>query len=71
MQFRLLEVNLSTREKKVVDVTQDFRQYLGGRGYGGKLLWERVPEVPIPLEKKIFFILGWDRSPGSSGSNEF
>ena len=32
MQFRLLEINLSTHEKKVLDVTEDVRQYLDGRG---------------------------------------
>lgn len=48
MRFNLLEINLSTREKKVHDVTEDIRKYLGGRGYGAKLLWDRVPHGADP-----------------------
>ena len=57
MKFSLLEINLSTGEKKVVDVTQDIRQYLGGRGYGAKLMWERVPQGADPLgEENILYV---------------
>ena len=57
MKFNLLEINLSTGEKKVVDVTQDIRQYLGGRGYGAKLMWERVPQGADPLgEENILYV---------------
>jgi len=60
MKFLLLDVNLSTQQKKVIDVTGDIRNYLGGRGYGAKLLWDRVPEGADPLgetNKMIFFII--------------
>ena len=57
MKFHLLEINLSTKEKKVVEVTQDIRQYLGGRGYGAKLLWDRVPKGADPLgEENILYV---------------
>ncbi|OGP54242.1 MAG: hypothetical protein A2162_08885 [Deltaproteobacteria bacterium RBG_13_52_11b] len=57
MKFNLLEINLSTGEKKVVDVTQDIRQYLGGRGYGAKLMWDRVPRGADPLgEENILYV---------------
>lgn len=57
MKFQLLEINLSTKEKKVVDVSQDIRQYLGGRGYGAKLMWDRVPQGADPLgEENILYI---------------
>ena len=56
MRFNLLEMNLSTREKKVHDVTEDIRKYLGGRGYGAKLLWDRVPQGADPLgEENILY----------------
>ena len=57
MKFNLLEINLSTREKKVVDVTDDIRNYLGGRGYGAKLMWDRVPRGADPLgEENILYV---------------
>ena len=57
MKFKLLEINLTTSEKKVVDVTQDIRQYLGGRGYGAKLMWDRVAPGADPLgEGNILYV---------------
>ncbi len=57
MKFNLLEINLTTGEKKVVDVSQDIRKYLGGRGYGAKLQWDRVPQGADPLgEENILYI---------------
>ena len=57
MRFKLLEIDLSTKEKKVVDVTDDIRQYLGGRGYGAKLMWDRVPQGADPLgEENILYV---------------
>ena len=58
MKFYLLEVNLSTNEKKVVDVSQDFRLYLGGRGYGAKLMWDRVPQGADPLKEENILYIG-------------
>jgi aldehyde:ferredoxin oxidoreductase len=58
MKFRMLEVNLSTGEKKVVDVTEDIRNYLGGRGFGAKVLWGRVPEGADPLGEENVLHIG-------------
>jgi hypothetical protein len=67
MRFSLLEINLSTQEKKVYDVTEDIRKYLGGEvtvqsSYGIEFL-----KAPIRWEKKISFTSASDRSRGSWG----
>ncbi len=49
MTFNLLEIDLTTGEKTVVDMTQDMRKHIGGRGLGAKILWDRVPEATDPL----------------------
>ena len=48
-KFNLLEIDLTTGEKKVVDLTKDVKKYIGGRGLGAKILWDRVPEGTDPL----------------------
>ena len=68
MTFRLLEVNLSTGEKKVTDVSEDFRKYLGGRGYGAKLLWDRVPQGADPLGEENILYFGVGPITGFLGS---
>ena len=42
--MRLLEVDLTSRESRVIDVTKDVRMYLGGRGLANKLIWDLVPQ---------------------------
>ncbi len=37
-KFNMLEINLSTGETKHVDITDDMRNYTGGRGLGAKLV---------------------------------
>ena len=68
MEFRLLEINLSTHEKKVLDVTQDIRHYLGGRGFGAKLLWDRVPTGADPLGQDNILYIGVGPITGLLGS---
>ncbi|MCL2669827.1 MAG: aldehyde ferredoxin oxidoreductase, partial [Syntrophaceae bacterium] len=68
MTFRLLEVNLSTGQKKVVDVTEDIRRYLGGRGLGAKLLWEKVPRGADPLDDENILYFGVGPATGFFGS---
>ena len=48
-KFTMLEINLSTGEHKVVDVTDDMRKFTGGRGLGAKIVWDRVPAGTNPL----------------------
>jgi aldehyde:ferredoxin oxidoreductase len=59
-RFSLLEVNLTNGEKKVIDVTEDVRKYLGGRGLGAKILWDQMPEGTNPLspENPLYFGVG-------------
>jgi aldehyde:ferredoxin oxidoreductase len=49
IRFRLLEVDLTTGESRVLDVTDDLLKYLGGSGLGNKLVWDLVPQGTDPL----------------------
>ncbi|UCG64551.1 MAG: hypothetical protein JSW12_18285 [Deltaproteobacteria bacterium] len=40
----MLEVDLTTKESRVVDVTEDVKLYLGARGLANKLIWDLVPQ---------------------------
>jgi aldehyde:ferredoxin oxidoreductase len=48
-QIRLLEVDLTTGQNRVLDVTEDARQYLGGNGLANKFIWDLVPQSIDPL----------------------
>jgi aldehyde:ferredoxin oxidoreductase len=58
--FALLDVDLSNETATTVDVTNDMRKYLGGRGLGAKLLWDRVPKNADPLgpDNILYFGIG-------------
>jgi aldehyde:ferredoxin oxidoreductase len=60
MTYQLLEINLTTGEKNVHDITSEMRKFLGGRGMGAKVMWDRVPQNADPLgpENVLFFGLG-------------
>src|SRR3990172_6046866 len=60
LRFKMLEVDLTSETTKVVDVTEDVRKYVGGRGLGAKLLWDRVPKSADPLgpENVLYFGVG-------------
>ncbi len=47
--FKMLEVDLTKETHRVVDVTEDVKKYLGGRGLANKLIWESVPQGADPL----------------------
>jgi len=49
IKFHLLEVDLTTRKSRVIDVTEDVKTYLGGNGLGNKLIWDLVPQGTDPL----------------------
>ncbi len=49
MRFNMLEFDLSTSESRTVDVTENVRKYLGGRGLASFLLWEGIPVGADPL----------------------
>jgi aldehyde:ferredoxin oxidoreductase len=49
IRFKLLDVDLTSKASKVVDVTEDVKQYLGGNGLGNKLIWDLIPKGADPL----------------------
>lgn len=67
-KFNLLEINLTTGEKKIVDTTEDVRKYLGGRGLGAKILWDQVPEGTDPLSPDNILYFGVGPVTGFFGS---
>ena len=71
---RILEVNLSTqsvREFKVTD--EDRKMYLGGKGIGLKLLYERMrPKIdPLGYENYLAFMMGVLMGSGAPCSGRF
>ena len=42
--MNLLDVDLTTGESRVLDVTDDVKRYLGARGLANKLIWDHVPQ---------------------------
>jgi len=58
---KLLRVNLTTKEVKSEALNEEWAQkYLGGRGYGTRLLLEEIdPKVdPLSEENKVIFATG-------------
>jgi aldehyde:ferredoxin oxidoreductase len=49
IKHSLLEVDLTKGTSQVVDVTEDAKKYLGGRGLANKLMWEQMPQGADPL----------------------
>ena len=47
MKINMLEVDLTNKKSKVVDVTEDRKKYIGARGLATKLMWERMYSAPI------------------------
>lgn len=48
-RFRMLEVDLSNEKTRTVDVTEDVKNHLGGKGLAAKIFWERMPAGADPL----------------------
>ena len=67
-KFYLLEINLTTGEQHRIDVTADMRKYIGGRGLGAKLMWERVPVDADPLSPENILYFGIGPLTGTLGS---
>ena len=67
-KFNLLEIDLSTGEKQVTEVTREMRAYCGGRGLGAKLLWDRVPPGTDPLSPQNILYFGVGPLTGFVGS---
>ncbi len=45
----MLEVDLTNEKTKTVDVTEDIKKHLGGKGLAAKIFWERIPAGTDPL----------------------
>ena len=68
MKFRLLEVDLSRKKTKTLDVTEDVRKFLGGRCLGSKILWDRVPPNADPFSPENVMYVGIGPITGLLGS---
>ncbi len=59
---KLLEVNLSNGEIKKTEIPEaDIKNYIGGRGLGTKILWDRIPHPgldPLSPENPILYMPG-------------
>jgi aldehyde:ferredoxin oxidoreductase len=67
-KFNMLEINLSTGEKKTIDVSEDMRKFTGGRGLGAKIVWDRVPAGTDPLSPENVLWFGVGPVTGLMGS---
>lgn len=68
MKYNLLEINLTTGEKQVHDVSSEMRKFLGGRGLGAKLIWDRVPQGADPFDPENILYFGVGPLTGFMGS---
>ncbi|MFC1952271.1 aldehyde ferredoxin oxidoreductase N-terminal domain-containing protein [Chloroflexota bacterium] len=58
IKFNMLEVDLTKQTSCTVDVTEDVKKYLGGRGLANKLMWELVPPKADPLSSDNILHIG-------------
>jgi aldehyde:ferredoxin oxidoreductase len=68
VKFDMLHIDLTTGKKEVVDATEMVEKYIGGRGLGAKLLWDRVPQGTDPLSPENILYLGVGPMTGFFGS---
>ena len=71
---RILEINLSSRQYKEFQVTdEDRRMYLGGKGLGLKLLFDRLqPGIdPLGEDNYLAFMMGVLMGTGAPCSGRF
>ena len=66
--FSLLEVDLTNGTSRVVDVTEDVKKYLGGRGLANKLIWDLVPQGADPLGPENILHVGVGPLTGIMGT---
>ena len=58
INFKLLEVNLSTGETQTLNVTESVESHFGGNGLGNKLIWDLAPQRVDPLSPENILHLG-------------
>lgn len=66
--FKMLQVDLTSRQTKTVDVSDEVRQFIGGRSLGGKILWDKVPAKADPLSEENVLYFGIGPVTGLLGS---
>src|SRR5512135_1443439 len=49
IRMTFLEVCITPETSRRVDVTEEVKRYLGGRGLANKLIWDNVPQGADPL----------------------
>ena len=57
---KLLRINLSSSESKTEIISEEMiRNYIGGRGFAIKILWDEVKQVdPLSEDNKLVFSSG-------------
>ncbi len=68
IRFNLLEVDLTNETSRVIDVTDDVKKYLGGRGLANKLIWDLVPQGTEPLSPENILHVGVGPLTGIMGT---
>ena len=58
IRISMLEVDLTTGNSRVIDVTEDVRIYLGARGLANKLIWDLVPQGADGLSPENILHIG-------------
>jgi aldehyde:ferredoxin oxidoreductase len=68
IKYNLLEVDLTAKTSRVIDVTDDVLVYLGGNGLGNKLIWDSVLRGTDPLSPNNILHIGVGPITGLVGS---
>jgi aldehyde:ferredoxin oxidoreductase len=68
IKFTLLEVDLTHRTHRTIDVTEDVQKYLGARGLANKLIWDAVPQDADPLGPNNILHIGLGPLTGLMGT---
>src|SRR6056297_1955790 len=59
---KLLDINLTTGEIKKTEIpAQDIKHFIGGRGLGTKILWDKLPKAgidPLSPDNALLFMPG-------------
>jgi len=58
IEFDILEVDLSKETCETIDVTDEIKRHIGGRGFGANLCWHKIPKGTDPLGPKNILYVG-------------
>jgi len=55
---KILRINLSEKETKIQKVNESLiKKYIGGRGWGAKIIWDEIPNYVKPFDKENKLII--------------